>query len=166
MVGDRLLRDLRRQRDVVIPESVMEIGEWWFQYSEVESVTILRSVKNIGLCAFYDCDNFKRVCVEDGCALDVRKCVHWSKKVLHACRVVFKMRQSSLPCGFIVSKLPSTRELGVPRPHANREAFDGVLATFQILVSWKFVQGASFECETTWISKTRCFARNCLSDEY
>lgn len=31
MVGDKLLRDLRRQKDLVIPDGAREIGEKWFQ---------------------------------------------------------------------------------------------------------------------------------------
>lgn len=67
MVGDVLLWELRRQKDVVIPEGVQEIGERWFWYSEVESMIIPRSVKKIGSEAFYNCDNLKKVCVEDCC---------------------------------------------------------------------------------------------------
>ena len=33
MVEDRFLWDLRRQKDVIIPEGARKIGELWFQYS-------------------------------------------------------------------------------------------------------------------------------------
>ena len=56
MVGDRLLRDLRRQKDVVIPDGIREIGERWLQYSEIESVAIPKSVTDIGYCVFCNCD--------------------------------------------------------------------------------------------------------------
>ena len=57
MVGDKLLRDFRRLKDVIIPEGVLEIGEQWFMNSEVESVTIPASVAAIGRDAFccYKC---------------------------------------------------------------------------------------------------------------
>lgn len=44
MVGDKLLRDLRKQKDLAIPDGTREIGERWFQYSEIESVIIPKSM--------------------------------------------------------------------------------------------------------------------------
>ena len=35
MVGRQSLRDLRKQKDVVIPEGVQEIGEQWFKCTEI-----------------------------------------------------------------------------------------------------------------------------------
>ena len=68
-VGGRLLWDLRRQKDVVLPEGVREIGERWFQYSEVESVTIPASVAEIGRAAFCSCKNLKRAVFAPGSGL-------------------------------------------------------------------------------------------------
>ena len=47
MVGDQLLRNLRRQKHVDIPEGVKRIGERWFADSEVESVMIPASASEI-----------------------------------------------------------------------------------------------------------------------
>lgn len=61
MVGKQSLRNLRRQKDVVIPEGTECIGEKWFVKSEVESVIIPASVAAIGNEAFRDCKSLKRV---------------------------------------------------------------------------------------------------------
>ena len=61
LVGNRLLFDLRRLKDVAIPEGVQEIGEQWFKSTKVESVIIPASVTVIGEEAFYGCKNLKRV---------------------------------------------------------------------------------------------------------
>ena len=45
MVGDNPLWELRRQKDVVIPEGVREIGEQWFKNTGVERITIPKSVR-------------------------------------------------------------------------------------------------------------------------
>ena len=39
--------DIRRQKDAIIPEGPQKIEGTWFQYSQVESVTIPKSVKEI-----------------------------------------------------------------------------------------------------------------------
>ena len=61
MVGDRLLWDLRRLRDVAVPEGVQKIGEHWFKNSAIESVEIPTSVTVLGDEAFSGCENLKRV---------------------------------------------------------------------------------------------------------
>ena len=55
MVGDRLLWDLRRLKDLVIPDGAQEIGEEWFMNSGVESVVVPASVEEIWAYAFYSC---------------------------------------------------------------------------------------------------------------
>lgn len=47
MIGDRLLWDLRKQREVVIPEGTECIGRGWFMNSSIESVEISASVLEI-----------------------------------------------------------------------------------------------------------------------
>ena len=69
MVGDRLLWDLRKLKEVVIPEGVQEIGERWFINSKLESVTIPASVTAIGKEAFCGCKNLKEVVFEAGSVL-------------------------------------------------------------------------------------------------
>lgn len=44
LVGDRLVFDLGRLRDVVIPEGVQEIGEHWFKGTGIESAAIPVSI--------------------------------------------------------------------------------------------------------------------------
>ena len=61
MVGNKFLWDLRKLRDVVIPEGVQEIGEQWFRDTEVESVIIPASAKKIGNWAFWACTRLKNI---------------------------------------------------------------------------------------------------------
>ena len=67
VVGGLPLRDLRKQKNVVIPDGAQKIGERWFENSEAESVTIPASVKEIAPDAFRNCDGLKVIYVEDGC---------------------------------------------------------------------------------------------------
>ena len=67
MVGDKLLSDLRKAKNVVIPAGVLEIRDFWFMNSNIESVTIPKSVRKIGFDAFYQCDHLERIYVEDRC---------------------------------------------------------------------------------------------------
>ena len=67
MLGNKFLWDLRRQKDVVIPDGVQKIGKQWFKNTNIESVTIPKSVEEVGLYAFYGCEKFQKICVEDGC---------------------------------------------------------------------------------------------------
>ena len=67
VLGGQSLRDLRAQKDAVIPEGTKKIGKMWFKYSKVESVTIPASVQEIAPDAFADCDDIKRICVAEGC---------------------------------------------------------------------------------------------------
>ena len=48
-------------KDVVIPEGTEKIGNHWFWRSEINSVIIPASVREIHARAFYDCRNLKRV---------------------------------------------------------------------------------------------------------
>ena len=61
MVGDVLLWDLRRQKNLVIPDSAQRIEKQWFKNCEIESVTIPASVTVIEEEAFCDCKQLKRV---------------------------------------------------------------------------------------------------------
>ena len=55
MVGDKLLSDLRKAKNVVVPAGVREIGDFWFMNNEIESATILARLKKLGPFAFYGC---------------------------------------------------------------------------------------------------------------
>ena len=63
MAGDVLLRDLRQLREVVIPEGVDKVGDHWFSHSNVENVTVPKSVKVIEKYAFYECKKLKRIII-------------------------------------------------------------------------------------------------------
>ena len=64
MVGNKLLWNLRKARNVTIPDGVREIEERWFMNSEIESVTIPASVTTIGNEAFRDCKRLLKVMFE------------------------------------------------------------------------------------------------------
>ena len=70
LIGDTLLRDLRQLSEVVIPEGVEKIRGHWFSYSDIESVTVSRSVQVIEEYAFYGCKNLKEVVFEEGSRLE------------------------------------------------------------------------------------------------
>ena len=44
MVGTKLLWDLRRLKDVTIPDGTLEIGEQWFMNSGIERVTLPKGI--------------------------------------------------------------------------------------------------------------------------
>lgn len=69
-VGDVLVQDLKQLKDVVIPEGVERIGNYWFWGSNIESVEIPASVREIGGCAFCNCENLKRVVFAEGSRLE------------------------------------------------------------------------------------------------
>lgn len=70
MVGDKPLRDLRRLSEVVIPEGVETIESNWFSHSDIESVTIPKSVKVIEKYAFYKCEKLNRVSFQEESQLE------------------------------------------------------------------------------------------------
>ena len=69
MVGDKLLRDLRGQKHLVIPEGLQKIGEKLFWYSDIESVTIPVSITTIEEEAFTGCESLREVVFENGSKL-------------------------------------------------------------------------------------------------
>ena len=62
--------DLRKCKQVVIPEGVERIGSCWFWGSGVESITIAASVREIGAEAFYNCRNLRHVAFAPGSKLE------------------------------------------------------------------------------------------------
>lgn len=78
MVGNKLLWDLRKARNVVIPDGVREVEERWFMNSEIESVTIPASVTTIGNEAFRDCKRLLKVVFEKrSTAKTIRENAFW-----------------------------------------------------------------------------------------
>ena len=69
-VGTVPLWDLRALRDVRIPEGIERIGNYWFSYSEINSIEIAASVRKLDLCAFYRCSNLKNVMFTAGSRLE------------------------------------------------------------------------------------------------
>ena len=61
VVGDKRLKDLRNLRNVVVPEGLEKIGNYWFVFANVESVEVPASVMEIGEGAFYQCKKLKSV---------------------------------------------------------------------------------------------------------
>lgn len=70
MAGARPLRDLRGLKDVTIPEGTQEIGEQWFWYSKIESVTVPASLREIRTDSFYNCEGLKSVTFAPGSRLE------------------------------------------------------------------------------------------------
>lgn len=70
MTGNTRVWDLRRLKSVVIPEGVERIGNCWFWGSEVESVELPASVREIGTDAFCDCQRLKCVTIAPGSRLE------------------------------------------------------------------------------------------------
>lgn len=69
-IGGKFLRDLRREKDAIIPEGVERIGKRLFQGSGVESVTIPASITTIEDEAFCSCGSLKRVVFAEGSKLE------------------------------------------------------------------------------------------------
>lgn len=69
-VGDKMLWDLRALKQVVIPEGVQRIGGYWFKSSEIETVHVPASVREIAACAFYACWYLKSVTFAEGSLLE------------------------------------------------------------------------------------------------
>lgn len=65
VIGSMFFRGLRKLREVVIPEGVETVGDFWFWYADVERVTIPASAKEIGNKAFCDCKHLRQVTFAD-----------------------------------------------------------------------------------------------------
>lgn len=61
LVGSARVWDLRKLKDIVIPEGAERIGNHWFYCTDVESVTVPASVKEIEADAFCRCEKLKGV---------------------------------------------------------------------------------------------------------
>ena len=57
-------------KDVVIPNGVKTIEDWWFKNSEIENVEIPASVREIEAEAFRDCSNLTPVTFAEGSRLE------------------------------------------------------------------------------------------------
>ena len=69
-VGGAMVWDLRGQKDVTIPEGAEKIGNYWFYHTDVESVTVPASVREIGMNAFHGCMSLTRVQFQEGSKLE------------------------------------------------------------------------------------------------
>ena len=70
MVGNARVWDLRGCKNIVIPEGVERIGNYWFWDSGIESITIAASVREVGTEAFYNCRNLRHVAFASGSKLE------------------------------------------------------------------------------------------------
>lgn len=61
VVGDVPLLQLRKLREVVIPDGTEKVGNYWFWGSDIESATISASVSEIGVEAFCHCKKLKKL---------------------------------------------------------------------------------------------------------
>ena len=68
-LGNQSLWDLRRLRDMTIPDGVWRIHAQMFKYSCLESVAIPASVTELGKEAFYECRKLRRVTFAKGSKL-------------------------------------------------------------------------------------------------
>lgn len=68
IIKDRSFSNLKLVKEVIIPEGVMEIGEYAFSFSSVERVVIPSTVKKVGEGVFSFCNNLKEVIINDGIA--------------------------------------------------------------------------------------------------
>lgn len=70
MVGGVKFQDLRERRQLVIPEGIEKIGDYWFWGTNIENVEIPASVKEIGTGTFYDSKKLKSVTFAPGSKLE------------------------------------------------------------------------------------------------
>lgn len=61
LVGTVRIWDLREPKDVVVPDGVEKVNNYWFWGSEVESIQIPASVVKIGTEVFCKCENLRLV---------------------------------------------------------------------------------------------------------
>lgn len=54
-IGKQNLWDLRSLRDVLLPEGLDMVGNYWFEGSDIESVLVRASIRDIGMEAFCKC---------------------------------------------------------------------------------------------------------------
>ena len=71
MLGNAKIWDLKELKDIVIPDGVEKIKNYWFWGAEVERITISASVKEICIEAFYGCEKLSEVVFEEGSKLKV-----------------------------------------------------------------------------------------------
>ena len=71
MLGSARIWDLKELKDIVIPDGVEKIENYWFWGAEVERITISASVKEICTSAFYECGKLSEVVFEEGSKLKV-----------------------------------------------------------------------------------------------
>ena len=67
--GGRPLWELRALRDVVLPDGITSIGNYWFSGSGIESVAVPAGVLQIGIESFYNCSRLKMVAFAKDCRL-------------------------------------------------------------------------------------------------
>lgn len=61
MVGSKMLSVLRMSKHVELPAGLLEVGQSWFTFTQIEKVVIPASVKTIRRWAFAECDKLQSV---------------------------------------------------------------------------------------------------------
>lgn len=100
----RLCKNLK---SVDIPNGVEYIGEGCFQKSGIKEIALSNTLKEISEDAFKECENLKTVWVEEGCTINIRKCVKESTDILptqamanrQSLRNLRRLREVTIPEG-------------------------------------------------------------------
>ena len=69
-IGDKAFEYCWSLEEVILPNSVTDIGDWAFEYSNIKSITIPNSVTHIGSGAFYGCTGLTSVNISN-CATEI-----------------------------------------------------------------------------------------------
>lgn len=69
-IGETHLWDLRALVNLTLPDGLRRVGNFWFEGSGVQSVTIPASVTGIGIEAFFRCKKLKKVIFAENGALE------------------------------------------------------------------------------------------------
>jgi len=69
IIDNELISGASCKGDVIIPDTVKEIGYEAFRRSDIESIFIPGSVKKIGESALFECDNLRKIEIEKGAIL-------------------------------------------------------------------------------------------------
>lgn len=90
IIGGVRVWDLRKLKDVIIPNGTERIGNHWFWGADIEKITIPASVLEIGTDAFCECKKLREVIFEEGSRLE---------KIGQSCFYSARIRKIVIPRG-------------------------------------------------------------------
>ncbi|MDO4983729.1 MAG: leucine-rich repeat protein [Eubacteriales bacterium] len=64
-VGNTAFCGCAMLEEISMPDSMMEIGDWAFAYTDIVSISIPENVTTVGRYVFYQCNNLKEVTIPD-----------------------------------------------------------------------------------------------------